>query len=145
MDKDIDKIVELGKVLLNTPTLRSIYKDKFEINAIDFEFVEKTSNSQFTSKYEHYIFKVTLYTDIPLNFDERIKSGDIEGYNDIENEIWEYGIDPFYLADVIIPEKILNVILPNSKVGFELSIIGDEGQVIWNDHMFGRPASSQFH
>ena len=145
MDKDIDKIVELGKVLLNTPTLRSIYKDKFEINAIDFEFVEKTSSSQFTNKYEHYIFKVTLYTDIPLNFDERIKSGDIEGYNDIENEIWEYGIDPFYLSDVIIPEKILNVILPNSKVGFELSIIGDEGQVIWNDHMFGRPASLQFH
>lgn len=145
MDMDIDKIVELGKVLLNTPTLRSIYKDKFEINAIDFEFVEKTSNSQFTNKYEHYIFKVTLYTDIPLNFDERIKSGDIEGYNDIENEIWEYGIDPFYLSDVIIPEKILNVILPNSKVGFELSIIGDEGQVIWNDHMFGRPASPQFH
>ena len=30
MDKDIDKIVEIGKVLLNTPTLRSIYKDKFE-------------------------------------------------------------------------------------------------------------------
>ena len=60
MDKDIDKIVELGKVLLNTPTLRSIYKDTFEIISIDFEFIEKTTNSQFTSKYEHYIFGVTL-------------------------------------------------------------------------------------
>lgn len=58
MDKDIDKIVEIGKVLLNTPTLSAIYKDKFEISTIDFEFVEKTSNSQFTAKYEHYIFKV---------------------------------------------------------------------------------------
>ena len=81
MDKDIDKIVEIGKVLLNTPTLRSIYKDKFEINSIDFEFVEKTSNSQFTSKYEHYIFRVTLYTDISINFDEGIRSGEIEGYD----------------------------------------------------------------
>jgi len=149
MDKDIDKIVEIGKVLLNTPTLRSIYKDKFEINSIDFEFVEKTSNSQFTAQYEHYIFKVTLYTNIPLNFDEEIKSGEIEGYDEIENEIWEYGIDPFYLSDIIIPEQILNIILPKGKdarkVAIELSIIGDEGQVIWNDHMFGRPASSQFH
>ena len=75
MDKDIDKIVELGKVLLNTPTLRTIYKDKFEIKTVDFEFVEKSSSSQFTSKYEHYIFRVTLYTDISINFDERIKSG----------------------------------------------------------------------
>ena len=50
---------------------------------------------------------------------------------------------------VIIPEQILNIILPKGKdarkVAIELSIIGDEGQVIWNDHMFGRPASSQFH
>ena len=73
----------------------------------------------------------------------------IIGYDEIENEIWEYGIDPFYLADVIIPEQILNIILPKGKngpkVAIELSIIGDEGQVIWNDHMFGRPASSQFH
>jgi len=149
MELDVDKIVELGKVLLNTPTLRSIYKDKFEINAIDFEFLEKTSKSQFTTKYEHYIFKVTLYTDIPLNFDEEIRSGEIESYDEIESEIWEYDIDPFYLADIIIPEQILNVILPKGenqpKVAIELSIIGDEGQLIWNDHMFGRPASSQFH
>ena len=146
MGIDVDKIVELGKVLLNTPTLRSIYKDKFEINSIDFEFLGKTSNSQFTSKYEHYIFKVTLYTDIPLSFDEGIKSGEIEDYDDIDNELYEYGIDPFYLADIIIPGKILNIILPmgegSPKVGIELSIIGDEGQVIWNDHMFGRPARS---
>jgi len=147
MGIDVDKIVELGKVLLNTPTLRSIYKDKFEINSIDFEFLgKKTSNSQFTPKYEYYIFKVTLYTDIPLSFDEGIKSGEIEDYDDIDNELYEYGIDPFYLADIIIPGKILNIILPmgegSPKVGIELSIIGDEGQVIWNDHMFGRPASS---
>ena len=143
MDNDIEKIVEIGKVLLNTPTLRSIYKDKFDINTIDFEFVEKTNSSQFTTNHEHHIFKVTLYTDISLNFDDRIKSGEIEGYDTIENELWEYGIDPFYLADIIIPEKILNIILPKGKgepkVAIELLIIGDEGQVIWNDHMFGRP------
>ena len=146
---NIKNIEEIGKVLLNTPTLRTIYKDKFEIKTVDFEFVEKTSSSQFTSKYEHYIFRVTLYTDISINFDERIKSGEIDSYEYIEPELWDYGIDPFYLADVIIPEQILNIILPKGKngpkVAIELSIIGDEGQVIWNDHMFGRPASSQFH
>ena len=51
MDKDIDKIVEIGKVLLNTPTLRSIYKDKFEISTIDFEFVGKTCYLQFDNKH----------------------------------------------------------------------------------------------
>ncbi len=134
---------------LNSLFQQTLDKDKFEISTIDFEFVEKTSNSQFTAKYEHYIFKVTLYTDIPLNFDEEIKSGEIEDYDEIDNELWEYGIDPFYLADVIIPEQILNIILPKGKnapkVAIELSIIGNEGQVVWNDHMFGRPASSQFH
>ena len=147
MDKDIDKIVELGKVLLNTPTLRSIYKDTFEIISIDFEFIEKTTNSQFTSKYEHYIFGVTLYTDIKVNFDERIENGDIEGYMDIEPELWYYDLDPIYLADIIIPNQILNIILPKGgpKLAIELTIIGDEGQVIWRDDMFGRPASSQFH
>ena len=146
---NIKNIEEIGKVLLNTPTLRTIYKDKFEIKTVDFEFVEKTSSSQFTSKYEHYIFRVTLYTDISINFDERIKSGEIDSYEYIEPELWDYGIDPFYLADIIIPEQILNIILPKGKngpkVAIELSIIGDEGQVIWNDDMFGRPASSQFH
>jgi hypothetical protein len=147
MDKDIDKIVELGKVLLNTPTLRSIYKDTFEIISIDFEFIEKTTNSQFTSKYEHYIFRVTLYTDISINFDERIKSGEIDSYEYIEPELWDYGIDPFYLADIIIPDQILNIIVPRdgTKIAIELTILGDEGQIIWNDDMFGRPASSQFH
>ena len=147
MDKDIDKIVEIGKVLLNTPTLRSIYKDKFEINSIDFEFIEKTTNSQFTSKYEHYIFGVTLYTDIQVNFDEGIRHGEIEGYMDIEPELWKYDLDPIYLADIIIPNQILNIILPKGgpKLAIELTIIGDEGQVIWRDDMFGRPASSQFH
>ena len=147
MDKDIDKIVELGKVLLNTPTLRSIYKDTFEIISIDFEFIEKTTNSQFTSKYEHYIFGVTLYTDIKVNFDKRIENGEIEGYMDIEPELWDYGIDPFYLADIIIPDQILNIIVPRdgTKIAIELTILGDEGQIIWNDDMFGRPASSQFH
>ena len=147
MDKDIDKIVEIGKVLLNTPTLRSIYKDKFEINSIDFEFIEKTTNSQFTSKYEHYIFGVTLYTDIKVNFDERIENGDIEGYMDIEPELWYHDLDPIYLADIIIPNQILNIILPKGgpKLAIELTIIGDEGQIIWEDDMFGRPASSQFH
>lgn len=147
MDKDIDKIVEIGKVLLNTPTLRSIYKDKFEINSIDFEFIEKTTNSQFTSKHEHYIFGVTLYTDIKVNFDERIENGEIEGYTDIESELWDYNLDPIYLADIIIPDQILNIILPKGgpKLAIELTIIGDEGQVIWRDDMFGRPASSQFH
>lgn len=147
MDKDIDKIVEIGKVLLNTPTLRSIYKDKFEISTIDFEFVEKTSKSQFTTKYEHYIFKVTLYTNIPLNFDEGIRHGEIEGYMDIEPELWKYDLDPIYLADIIIPNQILNIILPKGgpKLAIELTIIGDEGQIIWRDDMFGRPASSQFH
>ena len=147
MDKDIDKIVEIGKVLLNTPTLRSIYKDKFEINSIDFEFVEKTTNSQFTSKYEHYIFGVTLYTDIKVNFDKRIENGEIEGYMDIESELWDYNLDPIYLADIIIPNQILNIILPKGgpKLAIELTVIGDEGQIIWRDDMFGRPASSQFH
>ena len=142
----IDKTIELGKLLLNTPTLRSIYKDKFDINEIDFEFVEKTSDSQFTNKNEHYIFKVTLYTDIPLNFDERIKNGEIKSYGDIESELWDYNLDPSYLSDVIIPKKILNVILPIGegapKFVFELSIIGDKGQVIWNNHMFDRPVNS---
>ena len=147
MDKDIDKIVELGKVLLNTPTLRSIYKDTFEIISIDFEFIEKTTNSQFTSKYEHYIFGVTLYTDIKVNFDKRIENGEIEGYMDIESELWDYNLDPIYLADIIIPNQILNIILPKGgpKLAIELTVIGDEGQIIWNDDMFGRPASSQFH
>ena len=147
MDKDIDKIVEIGKVLLNTPTLRSIYKDKFEINSIDFEFIEKTTNSQFTSKYEHYIFGVTLYTDIKVNFDKRIENGEIEGYMDIESELWDYNLDPIYLADIIIPNQILNIILPKGgpKLAIELTVIGDEGQIIWRDGMFGRPASSQFH
>tara|TARA_R110001632_G_scaffold131945_1_gene246333 strand:- start:30 stop:473 length:444 start_codon:yes stop_codon:yes gene_type:complete len=147
MDKDIDKIVELGKVLLNTPTLRSIYKDTFEIISIDFEFIEKTTNSQFTSKYEHYIFGVTLYTDIKVNFDKRIENGEIEGYMDIESELWDYNLDPIYLADIIIPNQILNIILPKGgpKLAIELTVIGDEGQIIWRDDMFGRPASSQFH
>jgi len=147
MDNEIDKIVEIGKVLLNTPTLRSIYKDKFEINSIDFEFIDKTTSSQFTTKYEHYIFGVTLYTDIKVNFDERIENGEIEGYMDIESELWDYNLDPIYLADIIIPNQILNIILPKGgpKLAIELTIIGDEGQVIWRDDMFGRPASSQFH
>lgn len=147
MDKDIDKIVEIGKVLLNTPTLRSIYKDTFDIISIDFEFIEKTTNSQFTSKYEHYIFGVTLYTDIKVNFDKRIENGELEGYMDIESELWDYNLDPIYLADIIIPDQILNIILPKGgpKLAIELTIIGDEGQVIWRDDMFGRPASSQFH
>lgn len=147
MDKDIDKIVELGKVLLNTPTLRSIYKDTFEIISVDFEFIEKTTNSQFTSKYEHYIFGVTLYTDIKVNFDKRIENGEIEGYMDIESELWDYNLDPIYLADIIIPNQILNIILPKGgpKLAIELTVIGDEGQIIWRDDMFGRPASSQFH
>ena len=147
MENEIDKIVEIGKVLLNTPTLRSIYKDKFEINSIDFEFIDKTTSSQFTTKYEHYIFGVTLYTDIKVNFDERIENGEIEGYMDIESELWDYNLDPIYLADIIIPNQILNIILPKGgpKLAIELTIIGDEGQVIWRYDMFGRPASSQFH
>jgi hypothetical protein len=144
---NIKNIEEIGKVLLNTPTLRTIYKDKFEIKTVDFEFVEKTYSSQFTSKYEHYIFRVTLYTDISINFDERIKSGEIDSYEYIEPELWDYGIDPFYLADIIIPDQILNIIVPRdgTKIAIELTILGDEGQIIWNDDMFGRPASSQFH
>ena len=144
---NIKNIEEIGKVLLNTPTLRTIYKDKFEIKTVDFEFVEKTSSSQFTSKYEHYIFRVTLYTDISINFDERIKSGEIDSYEYIEPELWDYGIDPFYLADIIIPDQILNIIVPRdgTKIAIELTILGDEGKIIWNDDMFGRHASSQFH
>ena len=144
---NIKNIEEIGKVLLNTPTLRTIYKDKFEIKTVDFEFVEKTYSSQFTSKYEHYIFRVTLYTDISINFDERIKSGEIDSYEYIEPELWDYGIDPFYLADIIIPDQILNIIVPRdgTKIAIELTILGDEGQIIWNDDMFGRLASSQFH
>ena len=144
MDNEIDKIVEIGKVLLNTPTLRTIYKDKFEIKTVDFEFVEKSSSSQFTSKYEHYIFRVTLYTDIKVNFDKRIENGEIEGYMDIESELWDYNLDPIYLADIIIPNQILNIILPKGgpKLAIELTVIGDEGQIIWRDDMFGRPTSS---
>ena len=144
---NIKNIEEIGKVLLNTPTLRSIYKDTFEIISIDFEFIEKTTNSQFTSKYEHYIFGVTLYTDIKVNFDKRIENGEIEGYMDIESELWDYNLDPIYLADIIIPNQILNIIVPRdgTKIAIELTILGDEGQIIWNDDMFGRPASSQFH
>ena len=139
MDNEIDKIVELGKVLLNTPTLRSIYKDKFEINSIDFEFIEKATSSQFTSKYEYYIFGATLYTDIQVNFDERIENGELKGYMDIEPELWNYGLDPIYLSDIIIPDQILNIILPKggTRIAIELTIIGDKGQIIWRDDMFG--------
>ena len=66
---------------------------------------------------------------------------------DIEPELWKYDLDPIYLADIIIPNQILNIILPKGgpKLAIELTIIGDEGQIIWEDDMFGRPASSQFH
>ena len=45
----------------------------------------------------------------------------------IEPELWDYGIDPFYLADIIIPDQILNIIVPKSmgepKIAIELTII----------------------